>query len=173
VLHNQGAMNDLIIFAAQYLLYVMAGIFVLAWLIGEDHRGKLRVAAASAIGLGIAGALILLAGLHTDLRPFVQDPSLHPLVAHSTDNGFPSDHSIAAAMIAELGVWRWPRSVGAALSIAAVLVAVARVAAHLHHVQDVAAGLGIGVLAALVGISVTALAGPLFPVDKKRPRSHH
>ena len=90
------------------------------------------------------------AHLHTDPRPFVSDgtPALFP---HPADNGFPSDHSAAAGLLAVL-VARHRRVLGALVAAGAVVVAWARVAAHVHHAQDVVAGLGIGLLAGLAGI---------------------
>ena len=62
-------------------------------------------------------------------------------------------------------VARWRRVTGALVAAGAVVVAWARVAAHVHHAQDVVAGLGIGVLAGLAGIW---LAGLLFALLERR-----
>jgi undecaprenyl-diphosphatase len=73
------------------------------------------------------------------------------LFPHPADNGFPSDHSAAAGLLVAL-VIRYQRLIGALLGVCAVLVAVARVAAHVHHAQDVVAGLGIGVVAGALAV---------------------
>jgi undecaprenyl-diphosphatase len=87
--------------------------------------------------------------VHHDPRPFVQNPHVKPLFPHSRDDGFPSDHSIAAALIAGLTAWRH-RLIGALLGLGAAAIAWARVAAHVHHLQDVLAGLALGVVAAVL-----------------------
>jgi membrane-associated phospholipid phosphatase len=107
------------------------------------------------LGLAVLGLGIWIAGsLHVDPRPFVQDPSTAPLFPHPADNGFPSDHAAAGGLLTAL-VLRYRRALGVLVGIGAVLVAAARVAAHVHHVQDVVAGLLLGLAAGLIGILVT------------------
>jgi undecaprenyl-diphosphatase len=132
---------------ANYLLFVMAAVALVTWLLREDLESKKRSAAIAVIGLVLAVIFLMSAGaLHTDPRPFVQNPSLHPLIKHSADNGFPSDHCIAAGLLTSVVILRH-RLTGLVLAAAAVLLAAARVAAHVHHLQDVLAGLALGALA--------------------------
>ena len=151
-------MNGAIVFAASDLLYVMAVAFVGWWVVAERRTGRISVVVASAVGGAVMALLIVVSShLHTDPRPFVQHPGLRPLVPHVPDNGFPSDHSSAAGLLATLSCWRrwwW----GAVLALAALLVAAGRLGAHLHHVQDVAAGLGIGLAAGLIGVAAARFA---------------
>jgi undecaprenyl-diphosphatase len=151
--------DPVIVFVAQYLLFVMAAGFAVYWLAGENWPdGKVRVGATAVAGLVLALAFIYIGGkLHSDPRPFVQDASLKPMFAHAKDNGFPSDHSTMAGLIAALVLWR-SRSWGALFGVAALLVAAARVLAHVHHVQDVVAGLALGVLAFLIAWYVVRFA---------------
>jgi len=142
--------HTLVVLAAQDLLFLLAALAGVAWLL-LDRAGKLLLALEAVIGLVLVGAGIWVAAhLHTDPRPFVSDgtPALFP---HPADNGFPSDHSAAAGLLAVL-VARHRRVLGALVAAGAVVVAWARVAAHVHHAQDVVAGLGIGLLAGLAGI---------------------
>jgi undecaprenyl-diphosphatase len=141
-------MDTLIAWAANYLLWVMVAGAGAVWLLREDRDGRIRLAAAGAVGLLLAlGFIAVAAHLHDDPRPFVVNPSLHPLISHSADNGFPSDHATAGGLIATL-VWMRHRWFGALLGVIAVTLAAARVAAHVHHVQDVVAGLAMGAVAA-------------------------
>ncbi|HZC41195.1 MAG TPA: hypothetical protein VE343_11015, partial [Streptosporangiaceae bacterium] len=90
-------MDSVLVFAAQYLLFVMVAGFAVFWLLGEDRAGKVQLGGAAVIGLVLGLAFLVIAGkVHADPRPFVQNPGLHPLFGHARDNGFPSDHSIAA-----------------------------------------------------------------------------
>jgi undecaprenyl-diphosphatase len=160
--------NTLIVLVAQYLLFGLVLLAGLAWL-PLDREGKLRMAAAGVLGLAVLGLGIWIAGaLHVDPRPFVQDPSTTPLFPHSPDNGFPSDHAAAGGLLTAL-VLRYRRGLGVLVGVGAVLVAAARVAAHVHHVQDVVAGLALGLLAGTVGILLTAaVAGAVWSV-RRRP----
>ncbi|MCU1669547.1 MAG: Undecaprenyl-diphosphatase [Blastococcus sp.] len=139
-------MNELIVLIAQYLLYLLVLIAAGVWLT-RDRRGKASLAAEAVVGLVIVGIGIVLAShLHSDPRPFVHDPHSAPLFPHPADNGFPSDHSAAAGLLAAL-VLRYKRWLGAVVAAGAVAIAWARVAAHVHHAQDVVAGLGVGLAA--------------------------
>jgi membrane-associated phospholipid phosphatase len=166
--------DSVIAFAAQYLLFIMAAGFAVFWLFGVDRAGKLRLGGAAVIGLVLAAVFLIAAGkLHSDPRPFVQNPTLHPLFPHARDNGFPSDHSIAAGLIAGLVLFR-SRLWGAVFALAALCVAAARVAAHVHHVQDVVAGLILGGIAAVLGYyaagAVLAILQSRAAVPLARPR---
>lgn len=144
-------MNTALVVVAGYLLYVLAAIAFGVWLV-QSTRGKVVLGLQAAVALVLVGAAITVAAaLHTDPRPFVHDPRSHPLFAHVADNGFPSDHTAAAAMVAAL-VFAYRRVLGLVLAVGAVLVAVARVAAHVHHAQDVVAGLALGALAAYAAV---------------------
>jgi undecaprenyl-diphosphatase len=156
--------DTLIAWLANYLLWVMAVVAVVFWLRNENRSGKVELAASAVVGLVLTFALIkLLAHLHSDPRPFVQNPHLHPLISHSADNGFPSDHSAIAGLIATLVALR-NRVWGLGLAVLAIVVAVARVAAHVHHVQDVVAGLAIGAAGAVIATLLMR-----FVVDRRRP----
>ena len=59
---------------------------------------------------------------------------------------FPSDHTALAATVA-LVVMMYRRWLGAALLAAGIVLGAARVAAHVHHAPDIAAGVLIAILA--------------------------
>ena len=157
-------MNALIVAVAQYLLFGLALLAGLTWLT-LDRAGKLRLAVEAVLGVAVLGLGIWLAGsIHVDPRPFVQDPSTAALFPHAADNGFPSDHAAAGGLLTAL-VLRHRRAVGVLVGIGAVLVAAARVAAHVHHVQDIVAGLLLGLLAGVAGILVTRVAAVRLPLS--------
>lgn len=155
-------MDGLIVFTAQYLLWFMVAGFGLIWLFAEDRNGKVELAARAVVGIVIMVIFMYIAKtVHHDPRPFVQNPHIHPLFAHSRDDGFPSDHSLAAGLMAVLILFRH-RWLGIPFVAAGVVIAWARVAAHVHHLQDVAAGLLLGGLAAVLAyFVVVALDAPL------------
>ena len=85
----------------------------------------------------ILSYLIGLAGNHLyfDSRPFVVGNYV-PLIPHTPDNGFPSDHTLLVSTLAAIGLY-WSARLGAMLWVLAVTVAIARVYVGLHHPIDV------------------------------------
>jgi membrane-associated phospholipid phosphatase len=145
--------DGLIVAVAQYLPFLIAVVAGVIWLF-VPRQDKFGLAVQAVVALVIAVVLIqLAAATHADPRPFVVDPSIRPLFAHPPDDGFPSDHTTLAATVALL-VMTYRRWLGAVLLAASVLVGVARVAAHVHHGQDIVAG----VLIAVVAVGVTTAA---------------
>ena len=143
-------MDTLIVVAAQYLLYVILVTAAVVWLY-LPRQDEVGLAVQAIVSLGIAVVLVKSAGaIHTDPRPFVVNPSIKPLFAHPADNGFPSDHTALAVTVALL-VMMYRRSLGIALLAASIVLGLARMAAHVHHAQDIAAGVLIALLA--VGIA--------------------
>lgn len=154
-------MQTVIAWVAQYLLWVMVAGFAAVWLFAERGRGRLELGLQAVLGLVLALVFLYVAkSVHHDPRPFVENPRIKPLFPHGRDDGFPSDHSIAAGLIATLVLMRH-RLIGLAFAAAGAAIAWARVAAHVHHLQDVIAGLLLGALAAVIAIVV---AGPLLNV---------
>lgn len=152
---DDGGVNTLIVILAQYLLYVLVGVAALAW--WTSSRPKVLPTTEAVLGLVLVGIGIWVAGrLHTDPRPFMHDPASTPLFTHAAGNGFPSDHSAAAGLLTAL-VFRQKRLVGVLVATGAVLIAWARVAAHVHHAQDVIAGLAIGGAAGALAIWLVSL----------------
>jgi membrane-associated phospholipid phosphatase len=151
-------MQTITIWAAQYLLWVMAAGFAVVWIFAENRTGKVELAVEAVIGVVLMVAFLYIAkSVHHDPRPFVENPHIKPLFGHSRDDGFPSDHSLAAGLIAALVFFRH-RLIGIVFIAAAIAIAWARVAAHVHHLQDVAAGLLLGALAgALAHFAVSTL----------------
>lgn len=149
-------MNELIIVIAQYLLFVLVLIAAGVWLT-RDRPGKVTLAAEAVVGLILVGVGMVLAGhLHTDPRPFVHDPHSTPLFTHTADNGFPSDHSVAGGLLTFL-VFRYTRWWGVVVGIGAIAIDWARVAAHVHHAQDVVAGACIGLAAGALAVWIVHL----------------
>jgi len=160
----------LTVWVAQYLLWLMAAGYLLVWLFEEDRRGRVQFAVQTVVGVVLAVGLLYIAkSVHHDPRPFVQNPRITPWFHHGADDGFPSDHSLGAAVLATLMIWRH-RIVGAAMVVGALLIGWARVAAHVHHAQDVIAGLLLGALAAVLAHAVLALIRMWRRRDRSEPK---
>lgn len=146
-------MHTISIFLAQYLIF---GILVLAvgyWLLAPAAR-KLRLIISGGITAAVGGLLAVI-GSHAyyDPRPFVGG-HVQALIGHTADNGFPSDHTLLAMVVA-LSVCMVSRRFGAILVVLAALVAAGRVLVHVHHPLDVIASTIFALVGALVAWWVT------------------
>src|SRR5438552_4050715 len=118
-------MENIVIFGASYLylviLCIAIAVFILSaastrWKLLKLAVVVLPVAFVVATGLGLVIA---------SPRPFVVE-HVASLIPASTDNGFPSDHTLLAASAAAV-VFAYHRKVGAALLMLAACVGLARV----------------------------------------------
>jgi membrane-associated phospholipid phosphatase len=156
------AMDSVIVAVAQYLPLLVVAAAAVLWLT-LPRSEKVSLAVKAVISIAVVAVLIqLAAALHTDPRPFAVDPSVQPLFAHPADNGFPSDHTALASTVALL-VLTYRRRAGAVLLVAAVLAGLARVAAHVHHLQDIAAGVLLAGITVAVAAAVWRWALPRLP----------
>src|SRR3982751_392153 len=140
---------DYVRFSELLFLGLLAYIFVASR--GYARRAARRGAVAAGLSAGLA--LIIASQLATLVgrpRPFVDDPAtVHLLVAHAADPGFPSDHATAAFAIATAILLRNRRWGLLALAMA-VALAVGRVAVGVHFPSDVIAGAALGTATALL-----------------------
>jgi undecaprenyl-diphosphatase len=143
--------NTFVVAVAQYALFLVALGGVVAWL-RVDRSDRVPLLAQAVLAVVLVAVLVKAAGmLHTDPRPFVVQPSLHPLFPHPADNGFPSDHTALATAVA-LVVARYRRALGIGLLLVSFAIGAARVAAHVHHVEDIVAGVLMGAVAAALAL---------------------
>jgi undecaprenyl-diphosphatase len=134
--------NTLIVLVAQYLLFGLVLLAGLTWLT-LDGAGKLRMAADGVLASAVLCLGIWIAGRCTSIRAVVSGPVDDAVVrAPGTTRLFPP--TAAAGGLLTAVVLRYHRALGVLVGVGAVLVAAARVAATLHHLQDVVAGLALG-----------------------------
>ncbi|EWT06047.1 MULTISPECIES: phosphatase PAP2 family protein [Intrasporangiaceae] len=146
----------LVTLLATYTLFLVLLIAAGVWLTLDRPR-KVELVVAGVLALAVVGVLIVVtSAIWTDPRPFLVD-GVAPAIAHAADNGFPSDHTAAAAAVAGL-VLAYRRRIGILLVLLAVVVGMSRVAAHVHHVPDIIGGLGIGLMAAAAGVTLARVA---------------
>jgi undecaprenyl-diphosphatase len=142
-------MHTIIVLIAQYLLFVLILIAGAYWLV-QDKSVKIKV-----LIIGILSSIIALilmkigAALFYDPRPFVNG-SVIPYFKHVADNGFPSDHTTLAAVLA-VTIFFVSRKLGIALFVGAIVIGSARVIAHVHSPIDIIGGLTIGILSVYIG----------------------
>lgn len=137
-------LNQLIIFGAKYLIWVIC--LIALWFIvkqSKEERKKIIVLAIIALPISYVVAKIL-GHFYYDPRPFVEN-NFVPLIAHAADNGFPSDHTLFASAIASV-IYASNKKWGAGLFSLAFLVGISRVLAGVHHFVDIAGSLLITII---------------------------
>lgn len=136
--------EHIVIFFAEYLhliVAVIAGFVFLGYRYRHLQKQIVLTAVISAVlALGIDK---LLNRVIDSPRPFVVDDVV-PLFLHVADNGFPSEHTLLAVVIACL-VYIQHKKTGLALLLLAVVIGIARVIAGVHHPIDIVGALLIGV----------------------------
>ena len=143
--------NQLTVVVAQYALFAVAAAAAVVWLMAS-RSDKVGLAVEAVFAMVLVAVMVKVAGaIHVDPRPFVQNPAVKPLFPHPADNGFPSDHTALATAISVV-VWQYRRGVAWAMLAISLLIGAARVAAHVHHTQDIVAALIIGFVAAAVAL---------------------
>jgi undecaprenyl-diphosphatase len=152
-LFRHDAIEDPLVAYVNLAELLFLAMLVLAFLLARGHRRRstrrAAVAAGLSAGLGLAAAQVI-ARLVDRPRPFVSHPAaVHLFAHHAADPGFPSDHATAAFAIGVALLLR-DRAWGAVILVAAVVLAVGRVAMGVHYPTDVLAGAALGALAALV-----------------------
>jgi undecaprenyl-diphosphatase len=148
--------DHLAVFCAQFLIFVQAALafgMIAKLLPQRRHLIRRRWLVSMVCLCALSGLLAAVGGLvYHDPRPFVSD-GVTSLIKHKANNGFPSDHALAAAVtVAGVGLL----SPIAAVPLAALAVAVdwGRVACRAHHPIDVIGSTGIVLLALVLSVLV-------------------
>lgn len=148
--------SDLVvIFLAEYLHLIVA---IIAGFVFWGYRSRdlqkqivLTTIISAVLALGIDK---LLNQLIESPRPFVVD-GIVPLFSHVADNGFPSEHTLFATVIAGI-VFLYQKYTGSLLLLFALLIGIARIFAGVHHLKDVLGGIFIAVLAVYVAHKIVS-----------------
>jgi len=151
-LSGNGAVDSLMKFSAQYLIFI---VFAVVGLLCLDQLRRRRFTPVLGTGAGLVLTFLLgrLAGaLHSERRPF-QAHHVHELVAHAAGQSFPSDHATAAFGVALAAFVFLSRRWGVVLFVLALLIGFARVYVGVHYPGDIGGGL----LAAVVGVGIVAV----------------
>lgn len=155
-------MDDLIIFLAKYLIFIVALVCLAAWL-GTKAKTRWQFATAALIAVALALIFIKLSDkIYFHQRPFVVS-NVQPLVEHAANNAFVSDHTTVAAAAATV-VYFYRRRLGQIALSLALLVGLSRIWAHLHWPVDVLVGLVLGMLSGWLGYK---LAKRLLPSSQE------
>lgn len=128
-------MDNFNIFLAKYLYIFEIVIAAIYFFLQTRNKQKL-ITVLSAIFLPLAYVLTqVIATFYFDPRPFVVG-HFTPLIPHSPDNGFPSDHMLLTSAIASI-LFVYDKRIGALAWVIAIVVGISRVYAGIHHLTDV------------------------------------
>lgn len=156
--------HSIVTVIAKYFIFLPVLISV-GWLAFTKSKNRLRYLVILVLGSVIAALLTKLGTtfIH-DPRPFVSN-GVVPYFQSSTDNGFPSDHTVFATVFAAA---MWPFSKGLSIAMYAItlLIGTSRVVAGVHHGWDIVGGLIIGTVA-------VAVAYWFLELVWKRPNTAH
>lgn len=147
-------MNTIIVFCAQYLyLFVIVGIGI-TWLLTTKNL-KVQLIVATVIAGATAFILSRIASkLYYDPRPFVAQ-HVKALIAHQTDNGFPSDHALLTMTLASI-TYCFNRKIATVMLFLTFIIGIARVLAKVHAPLDIGAGWFFGIIGAIAGYYLSA-----------------
>ena len=151
---STGWLHGFMEFMAKDGIVLLAVALLAGWWLGRRDHSPRRVAIAvwSALAALVALALVQpISSAAAEQRPFVNHPEVHKLIAHSADFGFPSDHATVAGAIA-VGLLFLSWRLGLVTALVALLISFSRVYVGVHFPQDVAAGLALGAVVAVIGI---------------------
>lgn len=142
----------LAVFCANNLLFVLVALMVLLGLLNL-RRLTWTLVARVAVSLAVAALLTLLLNRGvTDVRPFIAEHYL-PLAHASNDNGFPSDHSLIAALLVFWSAWIDRRWLGVFV-VGMLAVMAGRLGIGAHHTLDVMGSLVFAAVGAVVAMAV-------------------
>jgi len=140
--------NYLIIFGAKYLILIvifLAGIFF----IFKKKEIKKRIAIFGIVILPATYALGKLVSLfYYNPCPFVEE-NFQPLIPHSPDNGFPSDHVLICAGISSL-IFIFNKKLSILLWIMTLIIGFCRIYAGVHHLIDILASIFIAIFVLII-----------------------
>lgn len=148
-------MENLVIFLAKYLvIFVVLGLIVVFLRVSLKAKKEMILLT---IGAGILAFILarLASKLYFDPRPFVTK-GIEPLVAHSADNGFPSDHALFTMTLTSIAYF-YNQKIALAMCVLTFLVGLGRVLAQVHSAVDVLGAWLIAMLATFVVHSIIKL----------------
>lgn len=143
---------------------VLFAVLLVVGILRSRNRDNRRLAAAAWACLATLVAVAVnqpVGRIFGEARPYATHPHLLVLASRSSDVSFPSDHAVMAGAAAA-ALWLVSRRLGAVATVAALVIAFARVYIAAHYPWDVVAGLLLGATVSLLGWAV--LYRPLIAV---------
>lgn len=128
-------MDYVFILGAKYL-YLIIVVIAIIYSFKQKKGKQKQIVIFSLIALPISYIIAKIGGfLFYNPRPFVVE-KFTPLVSHSADNGFLSDHTLLSAAIAFV-IFTFNKKLGIILIGVTLLVGLSRVYVGIHHFIDI------------------------------------
>lgn len=143
--HKNQFLDWLIIFFAEYLIFILAIIAAILILKEKDWHRRFYFAALAIISTILSRAVFteIIQFYYYHPRPFAA-ADISPLINHAATSSFPSGHMAFFSIV--LTVWLINRRIGAWFAAGAFLVGVSRIAAGIHWFTDILGGIFVGAL---------------------------
>lgn len=141
---------------ADYGVVLFAGLLLVGWWIARRSGRAETIAKALWAPLGVVAALAVnqpIVHYVAEPRPYTGLDDILVLTHRSNDFSFPSDHAVMTGAVAA-GLWLLNRRLAIIATLAALLMAVARVYIAAHYPSDVGAGLLVGATMSLAGYAL-------------------
>ncbi len=137
-------MDIIFIFGARYLFFLVP-LIALVFFLKQPRPKHKEMVIFSVISVTLIYLIALVSShIYFDPRPFIVG-NFKPLIPSSTDNGFPSDHTLLVSAVASV-VMYFNRRVGFTLWFIAICVGISRVYVGVHHITDVIGSMLISLL---------------------------
>ena len=137
-------MDTIFIFGARYLFFLVP-LIALVFFLKQPRPKQKEMVIFSVISVALIYLLAVIAShIYFDPRPFIVD-NFKPLIPSSTDNGFPSDHTLLVSAVASV-IMYFNRRVGFMLWVIVICVGISRVYVGVHRPIDVIGSILISLL---------------------------
>lgn len=142
--HKNQFLDWLLIFLAQYLIFILGVVFVRLIIKERDWRQRFYFSTLAIISVILSRGIIttLIRFYYEKPRPFVA-LDISPLIGHAATPSFPSGH-LAFIVPLVLVAWLISRRAGIWLLAGTILIGLARVAIGVHWPSDILGGFLIG-----------------------------
>jgi undecaprenyl-diphosphatase len=152
--------------AKDFIIFSVLIPIIVWWRIGRQFKKRFILVV---LGGAIVTVILAKIGSHLfyDPRPFVAG-HFTPYFSHGNDNGFPSDHTLLAAVLA-FATWHYSKKAGYVLFVLTALIGLSRVIAGVHHLGDIIGS----IVFAYVGVTLVYKFLERSPKDRPRKRVAH
>lgn len=140
-------LDNVIVFFADYLAYILVAVFLGLFLYKNISRSeKISLFVSAVIGIILGRGIIVetIRYFYHHLRPFVDFPQIHPLLSESSYS-FPSGHATFFFTLSAV-VYHYDKKTGIVFFVFSAIMGLARIAAGVHYPFDILGGAFIGAL---------------------------
>ncbi len=151
------------IFIAKYL-YLFEIIAFAIYFILQSKEIRKHILILSSIYLPTTYIVAKISSfIYFDPRPFIINHFV-PLISHTNDNGFPSDHMLLTSAIASI-LFIYNKKLGIIFWIVAIMIGLSRVFVGVHHFIDI---IGSAIISIITIIIISKYVTPKIMIKYKK-----